>query len=105
MAMAMAAVRTTAASDSIGAVRSRERQITLRGADTRPALFPERRSSSRHAGGKDAPAAVLPAPLGHDLFLHATCLLPQSRPLVASLCHNPRLSRGPPLQLSLSSDA
>lgn len=98
--MAMAAVRATVSSESVGAVRSRENRLALQGVAKRPALGPERRGSSRPTGGKNAALAILPASFSSAGFIPAIHPPSDIKPFVAFRPFHPRLSRGPPFSLS-----
>ena len=98
--MAMAAVRSTVASETAGAVRSRENRFALQDRAKRSASFSERRGGSRHIGGKGPLVAILPAPLSPPSFLPTLNLVARSETLGELRSFHPRLSRGPPPLLS-----
>jgi hypothetical protein len=100
--MAMAAVRASAVSTSASgaAFNSREHRLALQGVAKRPVFAPERRGGSRHAGGKGAAMAILPAPPSLDALLVATAEVLTGGLLFAFRPFHPRLARAPPLLLS-----
>lgn len=98
--MATAGVRARAPSVSSGAMRAHEDRLALQGETKRPILAPERRGSTRHAGGKGAMVALLPAPFQLTGFLPAAGPVFATEPLAAFLCIHSRSARGPPAALS-----
>src|SRR5262245_57351490 len=98
--MATGGMGERALGEPLGALGSREDRLALQGVAKRPVLFPERRSSSRHTGGKGTAVAVLPAPLRISGFLPTAGPVLLAAPFSASYYLFSRSSRGPPACLS-----